>query len=43
MKDIIILTLVEELEPILTRATVMPESRRSDYICSFNIITMRTV
>ncbi len=31
MKDIIMLTLVEELQPILTRATVMLESRSSNY------------
>jgi hypothetical protein len=31
MKDIIMLMLAEELQPILTRVTVMPESQWSDY------------
>ncbi len=32
MKDIIILMLVEELQPLLTMATVMPKSRWSNYL-----------
>jgi hypothetical protein len=31
MKDIIMVTLAEELQPILTRATVMPESQWNNY------------